>query len=68
MTFSNVAPRKIVKVGVMGYENLSYCIGKTPKKVSGPKNFLGPVRKLGPAENLSASKSGFFNFQLFFRP
>ena len=45
MTFLNVAPRKIVKCGVMGYENLCYCIGKTPKKVLGPKFFLGPVRK-----------------------
>ena len=37
MTFSTVAPWKTVKVGVMGYQNLSYCTGKTPRKVSGPK-------------------------------
>ena len=32
-------------VGVTGYVNLSYYIGKTPEKVSGPKNFFWPVRK-----------------------
>ena len=29
----------------MGYVNLSYCIGKSPKKVLSPKNLWGPVRK-----------------------
>ena len=55
----------------MGYENLSYCIGKTPKKVLGPNFFFGSGQEAveaGPAENLSASKSGFLNFQLDFRP
>ena len=33
------------QVGVMGYQNISYCIGKTPRKVSGPQFFLSPVQK-----------------------
>ena len=49
----------------MGYENLSYCIGKTPKKVFGSGQ---EAVEVGPAENLSVSKSGFLNFQLDFRP
>ena len=55
MTFSTV------KVGVMGYQNLSYCIRKPPRKVSGPKKFFEPgpeAIEVGPAENLSALKSG----------
>ena len=50
MTFSTVAPWKTVKVGVMGYQNLSYCIGKTPKKVSGQKNLLSPVQKTSKSD------------------
>ena len=29
----------------MGYVNLGYYIGKTPKKVSGPKKISGPVQR-----------------------
>ena len=43
--FSTVAARRSKKVGVMGYVNLSYYVGKTPKQVSGLKNFLGPVQR-----------------------
>ena len=42
---STVAARRTEKVGVMGYVNLSYYIGKTPKKVLGPKKSCGPVQR-----------------------
>ena len=42
---STVAARRTEKVGVMGYVNLSYYIGKTPKKVLGSKKSCGPVQR-----------------------
>ena len=47
----------------MGYVNLIYYIGKTPKKVLGPKknSWPGPEGlEVGLAENSGALKSGFF--------
>ena len=38
-------PEGLQKVGVMGYVNLSYYIGKTPKMVLGRKKFCGPVQR-----------------------
>ena len=38
-------PEGLQKVGFMGYVNLSYYIGKTPKKVLGPKKFCGPIQR-----------------------
>ena len=61
MTSSTVAPKRKYNVGVMGYENLSYYVGKTPKQVSGPKIFLGPVQR---PSNFGTLKFGFFNFHL----
>ena len=61
--FSTVAPKRQYKVGVMGYVNLSYFIGKTPKKVLGSKKNLGPdpeALKVGPTENSGGLKSRFF--------
>ena len=55
----------------MGYVNLSYDIGKTPKMVLGRKKFCGPVQrpsKSGRRKNSGASKSGFFYFELKFGP
>ena len=49
----------------------SSSIGKTPEKVLGPKFFFWVGQEaveVGPMENFSASKSGFFNFQLDFPP
>ena len=54
----------------MGYENLSYSNGKMLGNVK-TNNFIGSGQEaleVGLAENLSASKSGFFNFQLDFPP
>ena len=45
MTFSTVVPKRQYKVGVMGYIDLNYYIGKTPKQVLGLKIFLGPVQR-----------------------
>ena len=64
-------PESWYKVVVMGYVTLSYYIGKTPEKVSGPKIFFWfgqEAGEVGSVENLSASKTGFFNFQLDFPP
>ena len=64
-------PEGLQKVGVMGYVNLSYDIGKTPKMVLGRKKFCGPVQrpsKSGRRKNSGASKSGFFYFELKFGP
>ena len=55
----------------MGYQNLSFSVGKTPEEVLGPKFFFGSGQEavdVRPVENLSASKSRFFNFQLDFPP
>ena len=58
----------------MGYVNLSYCIGKTPKQVYGPKNFFGPVipsmifHQRGNFHNcdkFSLHKRVFINFKIF---
>ena len=38
-------PEGLQKGGVMGYVNLSYYIGKTPKMVLGRKKCFGPVQK-----------------------
>ena len=65
--FSAVAPKRQYKAGVMGYVNLSYYIGKTPKQVSGPKIFFGSgpeALKVGLPENFGTLKSGCFNFHL----
>ena len=55
----------------IGNVKLSYCIGKTPKKVLGPKIFFWSGQEaveVWPVKNFGASKSGFFNFQLDFPP
>ena len=54
----------------MGYENLSYSNGKMLGNVK-TNNFIGSGQEaleVGQAEDLSASESGFFNFQLDFPP
>ena len=45
-TFSTKHPEGLQKVGVMGYVNLSYYIGNTPKMVYSPKKFV--ARSRGP--------------------
>ena len=64
-------PEGLQKVGVMGYVNLSYYIGKTPKMVLGPKNFCGPVQrpsKSGRRKILEPRNLDFFYFGLKFGP
>ena len=66
---STVAARRTEKVGVMGYVNSSYYIGKTPKKVLGAKEFLGPVQrpaKLGRPKIMEPRNLYFFYFGLKF--
>ena len=49
----------------MGYVILSYYIGKTPEKVSGPKSFFGSgpdVLKVRPTKNFGTLNSPFFIF------
>ena len=54
----------------MGYVNLSYCIGKTPKKVLGPTIFSWSGQeavKVGPAKNLPRNLN-FSTFSYIFAP
>ena len=56
-------PEGLQKVGVMGYVNLSYYIGKTPKRILGPRKFFGPVQrpsKLGRRKILEPRNLDFF--------
>ena len=59
------------KVGVMGYVNLSYYIGKTPKMVLGQRKFCGPVQRssrLGRRKILGSRNLDSFYFWLKFGP
>ena len=63
MTFSIIAPRKTTKFGGMEYQNLSYCIRKTPRQVSGSKKIIMPgpeAVEVSPAENLVKNHLGMF--------